>query len=65
MEVEIAFGTLKKCPHPLNRGFPLIEVVNTKIMSILPGPEEVSPNEGVPLMEVSQSRGSTVVGDVN
>ena len=26
------FGTQKKCPHPLNRGVPSIEVTNTKIM---------------------------------
>ena len=46
MEVEIVFGTLKKCPRP-------------SYMSVFPGPEEVSLNGGVPLIEVSQCRGST------
>ena len=32
------FGTLKKCPFPLNRDVPSLEVTNTKIMWIYPGP---------------------------
>ena len=30
--LNLGFGTQKKCPFPLNRGVPSIEVTNTKIM---------------------------------
>ena len=29
---HLGFGTRKKCPFPLNRGVPSIEVTNTKIV---------------------------------
>ena len=59
--LNLGFGTHKKCPFPLNRGVPEKEVTITVVMWTFYRDQILWPlNGGVPLIEVSQRKGSTV-----
>ena len=60
--LNLGFRTQKKCPFPLNRGVPSIQVTNTRIMWTFFRDQILCPLNGcVPWIEVSQRRGSNVV----
>ena len=55
MGIKPRFGTQKKCPFPLNRGVPLLEVTNTMIMRTFSGTKVLCPLNGrYTWIEVSQ-----------
>ena len=47
--LNLGFGTQKKCPFPLNRSVPSLEVTDAKIMWQFLGPKFVSPEWRCPL----------------
>ena len=61
---NLGLGTQKKCPFLLKRGVPSIEVIDANIMWAFFWDQILCPlNGGVPRIEVSQRKGSTVGGN--
>ena len=58
--LKLGFGTKKKCPFPLYRGHPSLEVTDTKIMYIVLRPNFVSPEWSCPLNKAIPWRVSIV-----